>query len=102
MAYRHIIVLEKNIMFNTRAYKKITIIQAKLFEPGDEDGLQSATQVEHLIHHNEYTPIEVPYVETLENQRLFGEFYRYYICTGYKGRRWLVEKEEFEATYQLI
>ena len=43
-----------------------------------------------------------PYIETLENQMHFGDWYNNYICIGPKKERWLVRKDIFEETYEEI
>jgi hypothetical protein len=81
-----------------KTYRKIATVQAKLFEEGDEDGFIS--RYYGLVGEHE---IKVPYVSTLENQKhLSHGFGREYLCVGIKGERWLVDKDIFESTYELI
>ena len=71
-----------------KTYTKIATVKAKIFEPGDEDGI---------------SPVgDYPYVETLENKRLYGKFGKHYLCIGIMGERWLVEKGIFESTYKEV
>ena len=72
-----------------KTYRKTATVQAKIFEPGDEDGFI-------------YYPEAVPYIRTLENQKFRGEFNENYLCVGVDGERWLVEKSIFERTYEVI
>ncbi|MCU0405209.1 MAG: hypothetical protein MUE99_11750, partial [Chitinophagaceae bacterium] len=44
----------------------------------------------------------VPYLTTIESQRHFGLFGKYYVCKGIDGERWLVEKDIFEKTYEEV
>lgn len=74
-------------MNNVKEYRKTATVKAKIFEPGDEDGVAS------------FDNIQTPYISTLENNRHFGNYYECYICVGIKGERWLVEKSIFEQTY---
>lgn len=70
-------------------YRKTATVRAKLFERGDEDG---------FVDGHDF----LPYISTLENQCHHGAFGKHYLCVGVKGERWLVEKEIFESTYELI
>ncbi len=70
-----------------KTYRKTATVQAKLFEPGDEDGID---------------PDGMPYIATLENQHHRGAHYLNYVCTGIQGERWLVEKVIFEETYEEV
>ncbi len=72
-------------------YRKTATVQAKIFEPGDEDGFSQ----------NDFIEDAVPYIITLENQKHHGTFGSY-LCVGIDGERWLVEKSIFERTYELI
>ena len=90
-----------------KEYRKTATVKAKIFEPGDEDGMiapQGYTM--HDAMENDKYGIEhpelVPYISTLENQHHRGEFYKNYVCTGIKGERWLVEKSIFESTYEPV
>ncbi len=78
-----------------KTYRKIATVEAKLFEPGDEDGF-----IEVPGHYFDNKPI--PFIVSLENQRFTGEFGKNYICSGIKGERWLVEKDIFESTYEEV
>jgi len=84
-------------------YRKTATVQAKLFEPGDEDGMIHREGLAGAMEDSKYRckPDLVPYVSTLENQFHKGEFGKHYLCVGVKGERWLVDKEIFEATYEL-
>lgn len=92
-------------MFKT--YRKTATVQAKLFEKGDEDGF-AIPDDQHipvfLKEGNKYQGgvEEIPFVCSMENQRHFGLFGRYYLCMGVEGERWLVEKAIFEKTYELV
>ncbi len=92
-------------MYHT--YRKTATVEAKLFEPGDEDGLAIPDE-NHLPSFLKGNPeawqpgMEIPYLSTLENQRHFGLFGRYYVCNGIEGERWLVEKDIFEKTYERV
>ena len=96
----------------TKTYRKIATVQAKLFEEGDEDGFvvryyddedideDGAIHTSGLMGEHE---IKVPYISTLENQKhLSHGFGREYLCIGIKGERWLVDKDIFESTYELV
>ena len=79
-----------------KTYRKIATVQAKIFEPGDEDGFFKYDFFEH--EEDEFEP----YIKTLENQKHKGKFGKHYLCVGIDGERWLVEKSIFERTYELI
>jgi len=49
-----------------------------------------------------FKSILVPFIKTLENQFHKGKFGEQYLCVGIKGERWLVEKEIFEQTYEIV
>jgi hypothetical protein len=89
-------------------YRKITTVQAKLFEEGDEDGFISRyyNDEDGCIHTSGICgehEIKVPYISTLENQKhLSHGFGREYLCVGVKGERWLVDKDIFETTYEVV
>jgi hypothetical protein len=91
-----------------KTYRKTTTVQAKLFEKGDEDGmimpdnltLESLQMIDKSSIPREI-PL-VPYVKTIEKQQFRGEFGKFYVCTGVKGERWLVEKSIFESTYEEV
>ncbi len=92
---------------NYKEYKKIASVKAKIFELGDEDGFTwTPSQLacgRDDIHFGIAPPKPtIPYISTLENQRHKGEFGEYYVCIGVQGERWLVEKQIFENTYQII
>ena len=75
-------------MFKT--YRKTATVQAKLFEKGDEDGF-AIPDDQHipvfLKEGNKYQGgvEEIPFVCSMENQRHFGLFGRYYLCMGVEG-----------------
>lgn len=87
-----------------KEYIKTATVKAKLFELGDEDGM-TWTDSElsdgqfNQRHGMENPEPTIPFVNTLENQKLKGGFGKHYLCEGIKGERWLVEKEIFESTY---
>lgn len=88
-----------------KEYKKIATVKAKLFEEGDEDGMTFPSGVDFCdsMENNKLgckQPNLVPYISTLENQKLRGQFGEHYVCVGLQGERWLVEKSIFEETYQ--
>jgi hypothetical protein len=95
-----------------KTYRKIATVQAKLFEEGDEDGFITRYYNDEDIHEDGSIStsgligeheIKVPYVSTLENQKhLSHGFGREYLCVGIKGERWLVDKDIFESTYELV
>jgi hypothetical protein len=92
-------------MFET--YRKTATVNAKLFEKGDEDGfapLEDAAVPELLKSQetNGEKVRQIPFITTLENQRHFGLFGRYYLCHGPHNDKWLVEKGIFESTYELV
>ena len=94
-----------------KTYRKTATVQAKLFEEGDEDGFviryyndedvdDGAIHTSGIIGKHQ---IKVPYVSTLENQKhLSHGFGREYLCVGVKGERWLVDKDIFESTYEIV
>lgn len=84
-----------------KQYRKRALVQAKLFEEGDEDVNEdgSISTSGFIGKHS----IEVPYVSTLENQKHMSRgFGKDYICVGVDGERWLVEKSIFERTYEEV
>jgi hypothetical protein len=87
-----------------KEYRKIATVKAKLFEPGDEDGMVHKRGFLGAMEDHRFgcAPDLVPFVRTLENQHHKGEFGKQYICTGIQGERWLVEKEIFESTYEEV
>ena len=87
-----------------KEYRKIATIKAKLFEPGDEDGMIHRDGILGAMgdFKSGFKPDLIPYISTLENQYHKGEFGNHYLCVGIKGERWLVEKEIFESTYEPI
>lgn len=92
---------------NLKTYRKTATVDAKLFEKGDEDGFLPPESYTNLdaIEDGRYgikPPLNIPYVKTLENKFLRGEFGKHYLCIGIKGERWLVEKEIFESTYEIL
>lgn len=90
-----------------KEYRKIATVKAKIFELGDEDGftwtyreLASARDdIQFGISAPEPT---IPYISTLENQQHRGEFGKHYLCIGVNNERWLVDKDIFEITYELV
>jgi len=99
-----------NDLINKKMYqefRKKTTIKAKLFEKGDECGMTIPENFTMLdaMENDRYgcgQPDLVPYVSTLENQKHHGEFGKHYICLGIDGERWLVDKDIFERTYELV
>ena len=95
-----------------KTYRKISTVEAKLFEEGDEDGFiiryydDEDIDEDGTIHTSDIigkNKIKVPYVSTLENQKhLSHGFGKEYLCIGIKGERWLVDKYIFELTYELV
>jgi hypothetical protein len=87
-----------------KKYIKTATVMAKLFEKGDEDGFIHRDGVVGAIEDCRYKlqPDLVPYIKTLENNHLKGEFGKHYICIGIEGEKWLVEKSIFEDTYKEI
>jgi hypothetical protein len=77
--------------------KKPIPVQARLFQPGDEDGYLT-------IEKGEFDTSErrIPYVNTLEGRELQGEYGQHYLVFGNHGDKWLVKKDIFEETYELI
>lgn len=88
-----------------KEFRKTATVKAKLFEKGDEDGFihkdghlgDILDDVKHGIN-----PEVVPYISTLENQYHKGEFGKNYLCIGINREKWLVDKDIFEKTYELI
>ncbi len=72
--------------------KKAIPVKAKLFEKGDED---------YMARFTEESP-EHPVVVTLEGATLQGEFGGHYLVFGNHGDKWLVRKDIFESTYQVL
>lgn len=69
-----------------KKYVKLPIpISAKLFEKGDEDGINDEG---------------VPYVSTIEGRALQAEYGKHYLVQGNHNDKWLVEKTIFENTYK--
>lgn len=87
-----------------KEYRKTATVQAKLFEPGDEDGFVHRDGLMGNMEDYRYGLKSdlVPYISTMENQWHRGEFGQHYVCIGVNGERWLVEKEIFEKTYELL
>ena len=90
-----------------KEYRKTAIVKAKLFEKGDEDGMttpENFTMLDAMenVKYGCGQPDLVPYISTLENQKHIGEFGKHYLCIGIHNERWLVNKDIFEATYELI
>ena len=91
-----------------KTYRKTATVQAKLFEKGDEDGmimpdnltLDNLQMFDDLSFPGEI-PL-IPYVKTLENHFLKGEYGKNYLCIGIKGEKWLEEKSIFESTYEEV
>ncbi len=86
-------------------FRKTATVKAKLFEKGDEDGM--IAKESHLgdvlddVKHG-IEPTLVPYIKTLENQCHKGEFGKHYLCIGINDEKWLVDKDIFEKTYELV
>lgn len=95
-----------------KTYRKRALVEAKLFEEGDEDGFITRYYDDEDVHENGSIStsgfignhsIQVPYVSTLENQQHLSQgFGREYLCVGIDGERWLVEKSIFERTYEEV
>ena len=95
-----------------KTYRKIATVEAKLFEEGDEDGFISRFYNDEDVNEDGSistsgfmgkNEIKVPYVSTLENQKHLSKgFGREYICIGIDGERWLVDKDIFERTYEVV
>ena len=95
-----------------KTYRKTATVKAKLFEEGDEDGFMiryyndEDIDEDGCIHTSGLIgehKIKIPYVSTLENKKhLSHGFGREYLCVGVKGERWLVDKDIFEATYEIV
>jgi hypothetical protein len=88
-------------------FRKTATVKAKLFEKGDEDGMtvpENFTMLDAMENdkYNCAQPDLVPYISTLENQKHRGEFEKHYICSGIDGEKWLVDKDIFERTYELV
>lgn len=86
-----------------KEYRKTATVKAKIFEQGDEDGFIHRDGMLGAMEDAKcgVNPNLVPYIKTLENQFHHGEFGKHYVCVGIKGERWLVDKDIFEATYEL-
>ena len=88
-----------------KTFRKIATVDAKLFEPGDEDGITTPADkaVPRALLDTITNPEEpIPFITTIESQRHFGLFGKYYVCKGIDGERWLVEKGIFERTYEEV
>jgi hypothetical protein len=85
-------------------YRKTATVKAKLFEKGDEDGMIHREGIIGVMEDAHYgcQPDLVPYISTLENQFHRGEFGKHYLCIGINGEKWLVDKDIFELTYELV
>lgn len=81
-----------------KEYRKTATVKAKLFEKGDEDGFHYNGELHELTDLQKHTP----YISTLENQKHRGEFGKHYVCIGVDGERWLVDKDIFEKTYEVV
>ena len=81
-----------------KTYRKTATVKAKIFEKGDEDGMQTI----HLTADFPSPLYQTPYISTLKNQKHFGKFGKHYLCVGIDGERWLVDKNIFERTYKEI
>lgn len=92
------------IMGAYKEYRKTATVRAKIFEIGDEDGFVHREGFHGALEDAHYrcSPDKVPYVSTLENQFLKGDFGKHYVCKGVNGERWLVEKSIFENTYEEV
>jgi len=76
------------------AIKKPIPVKFKLFEPGDEDGL--------VPTNDEFGEKNTPFIQTLEGKLLYGEYGKHYIVFGNHEDKWLVRKDIFEDTYEVI
>jgi hypothetical protein len=88
-------------------FRKTATVKAKLFEKGDENGMTVPENFTMLdaMENDKYgcgQPDLVPYISTLENQKHRGEFGKHYLCSGIDGEKWLVDKDIFERTYELV
>lgn len=90
-----------------KVYRKIATVKAKLFEKGDEDGMTTPENFTMLdaMENDKYgcgQPDLVPYISTLENQKHRGQFGKHYLCIGINNEKWLVDKDIFEKTYEIV
>ena len=94
-----------------KTYRKTALVQAKIFEKGDEDGMSCIPLVNMCKWKNskgiykdcgncELDIPKQPYIIEIENDKFFGIFGEQYICTGNDGESWLVRKDIFERTYE--
>lgn len=69
--------------------KKPIPVKAKLFEAGDEDGINEE---------------RVPYVNTLEGRALQATYGGHYLVIDPEDskNKWLVQKDKFESTYEEV
>ena len=85
-------------MKDYKEYKKKVTVMAKLFEEGDEDGVNCLRDRDfcyYLENQEKYkkcdkctAPVKIkPYISTLENQMHFGFWEDNYICIGPKNER---------------
>lgn len=92
--------------FKTYRKKPTATVKAKLFEPGDEDGFGgSDVDLLDAMEDAKYgiNTQQKPYVETLENKYLYGEFGKHQLLVADgTGERWLVELERFKNTYEEV
>ena len=96
-----------------KEYRKTATVKAKLFKKGDEDGMSCIPFVsicEHKDINGLYKQCDKcnvdipkkPYIGTIENTHHFGDFEKNYLCVGVNGEKWLVDKDIFEKTYEII
>ena len=88
-------------------------VKAKLFESGDENGFScipfvsecSFTNNDGIYKDCKNCTLDIdkkPYISTLESNTHFGEFGKHYLCVGIDGKKWLVDKDIFERTYEVV
>ena len=87
-----------------KEYRKTATVMAKLFCNGDEDGMVHRNGMVGAIEdaRNGLKPDLIPFIGELENNQFTGDFGENYLCVGIKGEKWLVAKDIFESTYELI
>ena len=82
--------------------KKPVVIDAEIYKPGLEDGVECLSDVFYLCQADcgpwccGYTP----YIETLEGKMAISE--GDYIITGVKGERYPCKPDIFEMTYEKV
>lgn len=81
-----------------KEYRKTATVQAKLFEPGDEDGYND------IITSGTYNGKSViekrPYVYA--NEAVYGSFFDEYLCISENGDKFFIKKYIFESTYEEV